>query len=139
MMRHAWKGYRTFAFGSDELKPISKTRRNWISGEGLAATLIDSLDTLKIMGMDEEFKEAVEYAVTKVNFDQNSQVSFFETTIRVVGGFLAAFHLDGEKDRRLLIKAKEVADRLLPAFETSLGFPRAIVNLHSQVSPSIIK
>ncbi len=129
MMRHAWKGYKDFAFGSDELKPISKTSRNWMSGSGLAATLIDSLDTLKIMGMEDEFREAVDYAVNKVNFDQSARVSFFETTIRIVGGLLAAYHLDGEQDKRLLDKAKEMADRLMPAFDTPHGLPRPQVNL----------
>ena len=137
MMKHAWKGYQNYAFGSDELKPISKTKRNWMSGSGLAATLIDSLDTLKIMGMEDEFQEAVEYAVNKVDFDQNTMVSFFETTIRIVGGFLSAYHLDGERDKRLLNKAKEVADRLLPAFETGSGFPRAQINLKKYVDLSI--
>ena len=104
-----------------------------MSGSGLAATLIDSLDTLKIMGMEEEFQEAVEYAVNKVDFDQNTMVSFFETTIRIVGGLLSAYHLDGERDKRLLDKAKEMADRLLPAFDTAMGMPRAQVNLKRYV------
>ena len=127
MMKHAWSGYEKYAFGSDELKPISRTARNWISHEGLAATLIDSLDTLKIMGLDSEFDRAVDHLLSRVNFDQDADVSFFETTIRVVGGLLAAYDLS--QDKRLVKKAAEVADRLMPAFEGQNGLPHAIVNL----------
>jgi mannosyl-oligosaccharide alpha-1,2-mannosidase len=43
-MIHAWTSYRKFAFGADELLPLSKkTSQNW---GGVGATLIDALDTL---------------------------------------------------------------------------------------------
>lgn len=48
--RHAWKGYKSYAWGHDELKPISKTFGEWF---GLGLTLIDSLDTMWIMGLKE--------------------------------------------------------------------------------------
>lgn len=45
---HAWKGYRKFAWGHDELKPVSKTFSEWF---GLGLTLIDALDTMWILGL----------------------------------------------------------------------------------------
>lgn len=45
---HAWNGYRTYAWGQDHLRPISKTGQDWF---GLALTLVDSLDTMYIMGL----------------------------------------------------------------------------------------
>lgn len=48
--RHAWKGYKAFAWGHDELKPISKTHGEWF---GLGLTLIDALDTMWILGLKE--------------------------------------------------------------------------------------
>lgn len=48
--RHAWKGYKDYAWGHDELKPISKSFGEWF---GLGLTLIDSLDTMWIMGLKE--------------------------------------------------------------------------------------
>lgn len=48
--RHAWKGYKAHAWGHDELKPISKSFGEWF---GLGLTLIDSLDTMWIMGLKE--------------------------------------------------------------------------------------
>lgn len=46
--RHAWKGYKAFAWGHDELKPISKTHSEWF---GLGLTMIDALDTMWILGL----------------------------------------------------------------------------------------
>lgn len=48
--RHAWKGYKDHAWGHDELKPISKSFGEWFS---LGLTLIDSLDTMWILGLEE--------------------------------------------------------------------------------------
>lgn len=46
--RHAWAGYRKFAWGHDELKPVSKSFSEWF---GLGLTLIDALDTMWILGL----------------------------------------------------------------------------------------
>lgn len=46
--RHAWKGYKDFAWGHDELKPVSKSYTEWF---GLGLTLIDALDTMWILGL----------------------------------------------------------------------------------------
>lgn len=48
--QHAWKGYKQFAWGHDELKPISKAYSEWF---GLGLTLIDALDTMWILGLKE--------------------------------------------------------------------------------------
>jgi hypothetical protein len=49
-MRHAWKAYRTYAWGYDEFQPLSKSSSSWF---GLGLTIIDSIDTLYIMNMTE--------------------------------------------------------------------------------------
>lgn len=48
--RHAWNGYKEFAWGHDNLKPISMGSHDWF---GLGLTIVDSLDTLYIMDMQE--------------------------------------------------------------------------------------
>jgi len=48
--RHSWRAYRMYAWGHDELLPITKTYTEWF---GVGLTLIDSLDTMYIMGLDE--------------------------------------------------------------------------------------
>ncbi|KAJ1774288.1 hypothetical protein IW137_000051 [Coemansia sp. RSA 1287] len=127
-MQHAWQGYRDHAFGKDELQPVSNSSNNKWGGWGV--TLIDALDTLHIMELHEEFKEGVRH-VAKVNFSKAKTgytTPFFEMVIRSLGGLLSAYEMS--LDVRLLKKAKEVGDVLMPAFNTSTGipYPRVDVN-----------
>ena len=54
-MKHAWSGYKMFAFGHDELLPVS--RKGTDPWGGMGTTLVDSLDTLWLMGLKDEFYE----------------------------------------------------------------------------------
>ncbi|TQD80628.1 hypothetical protein C1H46_033807 [Malus baccata] len=105
--------------------PQSKNGVN--SFGGLGATLVDSLDTLYIMGLHEQFQKAREWVATSLDFDKDYEASVFETTIRVVGGLLSAYDLS--EDKLFLDKAREIADRLLPAWDTPSGIPYNIINL----------
>lgn len=115
-----WTTYKSRAWLADEVTPLSGTTRNWFGGWG--ATLVDSLDTLWIMGLHEEFEEAVSAAV-QINFETTSlsQINTFETNIRYLGGLLAAYDLS--HDRRLLSKAVEVGEMLYAAFDTPDRMP----------------
>eukprot|EP00750_Incisomonas_marina_P017707 INCI2369.1.p1 GENE.INCI2369.1~~INCI2369.1.p1 ORF type:complete len:752 (+),score=136.84 INCI2369.1:60-2315(+) len=121
----AWVGYRLHAWGRDELKPLSRKGHDWF---GLGLTLIDALDTMYIMGLRTEFDEAVSWVASSLDFQSvTKDVNVFETTIRVLGGLLSAHMFSGEHVLRE--KAIELADRLLPAFETPSGIPFSDVNL----------
>ncbi|XP_053229740.1 endoplasmic reticulum mannosyl-oligosaccharide 1,2-alpha-mannosidase isoform X2 [Podarcis raffonei] len=122
--RHAWKGYKEFAWGHDELKPISKSFSEWF---GLGLTLIDALDTMWIMGLKEEFKEARKWVATDLNFNKNVDVNLFESAIRILGGLLSTYHLTG--DNLFLEKAKDIGSRLMPAFNTPSKIPFSDVNI----------
>ncbi len=124
-MAHAWGNYKTRAWGSDELKPQSGRGENNWSGVGM--TLVDSLDTLWVMGMMKEFQEARDWVASHLSFAGGGSISVFEVTIRVLGGLLAAFDLSA--DPVFLEKARDLGDRLLPAFNTPTGIPRASVSL----------
>ncbi|RYP27766.1 hypothetical protein DL767_007541 [Monosporascus sp. MG133] len=115
-----WASYKKYASPADELTPVSGSSRNTFGGWG--ATLVDSLDTLWIMGLHEEFREAVD-AASKIDLTSSSleEINVFETTIRYLGGFLAAYDLSG--DQRLLRKAREVGDMLYVAFDTPNRMP----------------
>ncbi|KAK4222505.1 glycoside hydrolase [Podospora fimiseda] len=119
-MKRCWSSYRKHAWMADELTPVSGGKRDVFGGWG--ATLVDSMDTLWIMGFKEEFYEAVDAAVT-IDFDKipNDKVNVFETTIRYLGGFLGAYDLSG--DKRLLEKAREVGEFLYVAFDTPNRMP----------------
>ena len=86
-MQFAWAAYEQYAFGMDEIKPQSMTGSNGWGGFG--TTLVDSLDTLWLMGMKEEFQRARDWVRDSLNNNRNRMVSFFETTIRSLGGLLA--------------------------------------------------
>ncbi|EER25115.1 endoplasmic reticulum mannosyl-oligosaccharide 1,2-alpha-mannosidase, putative [Coccidioides posadasii C735 delta SOWgp] len=119
---HAWRGYKTRAWMSDEVKPISGEAHNPFGG--WAATLVDALDTLWIIGLHDEFEEAVQ-AIAKVNFSRCAleEYSVFETTIRYLGGLLSAYDLSGEKYPSLLTKAIELGQMLYVAFDTPNRIP----------------
>ncbi|XP_059404275.1 endoplasmic reticulum mannosyl-oligosaccharide 1,2-alpha-mannosidase-like [Carassius carassius] len=122
--RHAWKGYKNFAWGHDELKPISKSYGEWF---GLGLTLIDALDTMWILGLKEEFAEARQWVAKELSFDKNVDVNLFESTIRILGGLLSTYHLTG--DSLFLEKAKDIGSRLMPAFNTASKIPYSDVNI----------
>ena len=120
---HAWSGYRQHAWLKDEVSPISGNSRNSLGG--LAATLIDSLDSLWILGMREEFASAVK-AVEGIDFTKSEEetVSLFEYTIRYLGGLLGAYEISERKYSKLLDKAVEIGDMLYAAFDTSNRMPQ---------------
>lgn len=122
--KHAWKGYKAHAWGHDNLKPISGGYSDWF---GLGLTLIDALDTMYVMGLREEFQEARKWVETELTFDKNQEVNLFETTIRVLGGLLSAYHLSA--DELFLTKALDLGERLMPAFQTPSGIPFSDTNL----------
>jgi mannosyl-oligosaccharide alpha-1,2-mannosidase len=115
-----WGSYRKHAWLSDELTPISGSKRDTFGG--WAATLVDSLDTLWIMDMKEEFAVALD-ALDEIDFTRTDvgEINVFETNIRYLGGFLAAFDLSG--DVRLLRKAVQVGELLYKAFDTPNRMP----------------
>lgn len=117
-----YTSYRTSAWMKDELTPISGKGRNAFGG--WSATLVDSLDTLFLMGMHVEFAEAVDSA-SRIDFSESTDdiVNMFETTIRFLGGFLGAYDLTG--DETLIRKAVEVGEMLLLAFDTPNHMPVA--------------
>ncbi|EFJ41245.1 alpha-1,2-mannosidase [Volvox carteri f. nagariensis] len=103
--RWTWKGYRQYAWGHDELNAGSRTSREWFA---LGLTIVDSLDTLQILGLLEEYAEARFWVANHLNFNQG-EVSVFETTIRILGGLVAAFYHSGG-DELFLLKAVEFAE-----------------------------
>ena len=124
-MRHCWNGYKQHAWGYDELKPQSgRGQNNW---GGMGVTLLDSLDTLWLMGMHDEFDEATEWIKHHLNFNIGKTVSTFETTIRSLGGLLTAYDLSGKQI--FLTKAMDLGKRLYRAFDTPSGIPVGQINL----------
>uniref|UniRef100_A0A8C2ZWH4 alpha-1,2-Mannosidase n=1 Tax=Cyclopterus lumpus TaxID=8103 RepID=A0A8C2ZWH4_CYCLU len=133
MMKHAWDSYRQYGWGHNELKPLAKKGHstNIFGNSQLGATIVDALDTLYIMGLHDEFKDGQEWIEQNLDFGVNAEVSVFEVNIRFIGGLLAAYYLSGQEVFKL--KAVQLAEKLLPAFNTPTGIPWAMVNLKSGV------
>ncbi len=123
---HAWRGYKRYAWGHDDLAPLSRKPHDWY-GEPLLMTPVDALDTLVLMGLTAEADAARELIATTLDFDRDLYVKNFEITIRLLGGLLSGYQLTG--DRRLLAKAEDLGTRLLPAFGSPTGLPYVDVNL----------
>ncbi|RVW16653.1 Mannosyl-oligosaccharide 1,2-alpha-mannosidase MNS3 [Vitis vinifera] len=142
---HAWSGYKKYAMGFDELMPLSHRGVDGLGG--LGATIVDALDTAMIMGADEVVTEAGSWIETHLShrIKEKGQVNLFETTIRVLGGLLSAYHLSGgeqgmnsthmgPKSIVYLETAKQLADLLLSAFTSSptpIPFSDVVLRDHS--------
>ncbi|XP_074509162.1 mannosyl-oligosaccharide 1,2-alpha-mannosidase IA isoform X2 [Sebastes fasciatus] len=133
MMKFSWDNYKRYAWGKNELRPLTRNGHIGNMFGGLrGASIIDSLDTLYIMGLMEEYNDAKEWVKTSLDLNSNGEASLFEVNIRYVGGLLAAYYLTGEE----MYKAKvmELGEKLLPAFNTPTGIPRGVINLGSGTS-----
>ncbi|KAL5235323.1 hypothetical protein ACI65C_002733 [Semiaphis heraclei] len=149
MFYHAYTNYMEHAYPADELMPLSCKGR-WRTKENnrgdmddvlgnYSLTLIDTLDTLVVLGDLPEFDRAVSKVVTSVTFDRDVVVSVFEVNIRVLGGLLSghifAQHFKENSNHlqwyngELLAMAKDLGYRLMPAFNTTTGIPYSRVNL----------
>uniref|UniRef100_A0A3Q3WYB8 alpha-1,2-Mannosidase n=1 Tax=Mola mola TaxID=94237 RepID=A0A3Q3WYB8_MOLML len=162
MFYFGYDNYMKYAFPEDELNPIdcegrgpdvlnpSNVNINDVLGN-YSLTLIDTLDTLLVLGNVTEFQRAVKLVIDTVSFDKDSTVQVFEANIRILGSLISSHilltdpkHPFGEVgfegyDNELLHLAHDLAVRLLPAFEnTSTGIPYPRVNLKTGVPPDSI-
>ena len=123
---HAWNGYKKYAWGHDDLKPLSKTHHDWYP-QPVLMTPVDALDTMIIMGFDEEAAATQKYILDNLSFDKDIEVQNFEITIRLLGGLLTIYQLTN--DKRFLDLAEDLGNRLLPVFNSPTGLPYRYVNL----------
>lgn len=119
--RSAWDAYEKYAWGYDELRPLSLDGKDTFAA-GLGTTIVDSLSTLYVMGgLDGRYERARNWVATNLRFDRIGCVIVFETVIRILGGLVSIYHLSG--DEMYIRKAEELGARLAVAFDTPHGFP----------------
>lgn len=141
----SWDGYEKYAWGKDIYNPLSKDGGQ-MSDAGLGWIIVDALDTLILMNLTSRLSHAREWVSKSLNYDQDQEVNTFETTIRMLGGFLSAHYLSttypnlaplADDDRGAsgedlyLEKAADLGDRLIGAFDSPSGVPYASVNLRT--------
>ncbi|KAI3479386.1 hypothetical protein L1887_58591 [Cichorium endivia] len=141
---HSWSAYRRDAWGYDEYHPISQHGSNLSGkeGQGIGYTIVDTLDTLILLGLKDEYEEARDWVQNELSWDVPGRMNVFETTIRTLGGLLSAAALirdpphpdfaPSEDDAQMFIaRAVDLADRLKPAFDTPTGVPWREVDLET--------
>ncbi|SPO00892.1 related to alpha-mannosidase MNS1 [Cephalotrichum gorgonifer] len=136
----SWDAYERHAWGKDQFFPISKGGKQ-MTPKGMGWIIIDSLDTMMLMNLTSQLSHAREWLDKSLTWDQDQDVNTFETTIRMLGGLLSAHYLstefpdlapvppDAPGEDLYLEKAKDLADRLIAAFESPSGIPYASVNI----------
>lgn len=129
-IKESWSAYaNSKAWGSDDFYVLTGTGGNLTRSGSIGYFIVDVLDTLILTKeMDTEYARAREYIKNELRFDIDGDFNAFETTIRVLGGLLSAYHLTG-KDQLYLDKAIDLGTRLLPIFDTPTGIPYSFINL----------
>lgn len=134
---HAWKAYDKYAFGQDELQPLSrKAMQDWY---GWGVTVVDGIDTAVIMNLtDVVAKQLAHIASVDFTTTTHGPVEMFDVTIRYLGGLLSAYDLiksgkfytgyDAHHVEALLTQATALADKLAYGFNTPSGINAASVN-----------
>ena len=136
--------------GADEYHPISHNGSNVAAAGGIGYTVVGALDTMLLMGLNAEYRRARDWIEHELTFDRDAEFNTFEvrrfltsyatrclhclfvqTTTRVLGGLLSAYHHSGG-DALYLKRARDLADRILPAFDTPSGLPLSMVNLRGR-------
>jgi mannosyl-oligosaccharide alpha-1,2-mannosidase len=128
---HAWNGYTRVAWGHDEVRPVSGTINDFfVPGRSFGLSIVEALDTLYVMGLDDELARCVQWILTRLDFDVDGNMQMFEAVIRIVGGLIAGYYATGE--RGLVERARDLADRLLLCFTKSpTGAPYRYANLRT--------
>ncbi len=122
----AWDNYRKYAWGHDELKPLTKTYYDWYR-QSILMTPVDAYDTMVLMGLKREAQADEKLIDDSLSFAKDISVSNFEITIRMLGGLLSGYELN--HDKRFLALATDLANRLLPVYNSPTGMPYRFVNL----------
>ncbi|KAJ7686656.1 glycoside hydrolase family 47 protein [Mycena rosella] len=132
----SYTSYKKFAFGHDDLSPVSEGFSDGRNGWG--ASIVDAMPTMFVMGLENIFEEAVNFS-SKIDFSKSQTsdtVSIFETTIRYIGGLLSSYELSGEKYPILVTKAKEVADKMAFGWVGSNEMPYGFIDFSTN-TPTI--
>lgn len=126
--KKGWKAYKDYGWGDDAVNPIKRGSHNWYE-ESLLMTPIDAFSTMYLMGLEDEMEENKALIFEKMDFDKDFEIQQFEIAIRILGGLISSYQLDG--DPRFLELAKDLGDRMLPVFDTPTGIPYRLVNLRT--------
>lgn len=151
----SWAAYVDEAWGADEYHPISHTGSNLSVDGGIGYTIVDSLDSLLILGEQDEYRRARDWVKANLagglqKWERHGRYNVFETVIRTLGGLLSAHAFCSERPSNLpdttspfrhlcdpgdadmyLDTASHLANQLHPAFDTPTGIPKREVDFYT--------
>ncbi len=131
----AWNNYKKYAWGHDELMPLTRTYHDWYA-HTLLMTPVDAYDTMVLMGLKKDAQEDERLIVDSLSFNQDFEVKAFEITIRELGGLLSGYELN--HNPKFLKLATDLANRLLPIFNSPTGMPYPYINLKTGKTQGIV-
>ena len=104
-MLHAWNGYAKYAWGANEVKPLSKRgHSSSVFGSAqMGATIVDAMDTLYIMGLHDEFDKGRQWIEQSLDF--NHVVSLSGTNL-----------ISYEFEIEIILKPKRSCYKLMSSF-----------------------
>jgi mannosyl-oligosaccharide alpha-1,2-mannosidase len=140
--RYVWNEYVKYAFGEDDLLPLSHAGTNDLFGWG--ATIVDGIDTAVVMGLTDIVEKQLAF-IASVDFSTaDSIVDEFDAMIRYIGGLLSAYDLinspqivppglyNASHVQALLTAAKTISDHLKPMFNSPSGVPYSNINFTTE-------
>lgn len=130
--RHGYEAYIDYAWGSDELRPLTFDGLNW-SDSSMMITPIDSLGTMAIMGLQDLLNRTLDELLCdgetpKFSFLKDQNINMFEIVIRDLGGLVSAYHFVTNEIYKQCIKslAIELGDAI---YETTFNGIDNVANI----------
>jgi hypothetical protein len=74
----SFEAYEKYAWGDDELQPLSMTGTNLTSVGAVGYTIIDSIGSLLIMDLIPQYQHARDWVRDSLDFDKDAQFNTFE-------------------------------------------------------------
>ncbi|KAI9458580.1 seven-hairpin glycosidase [Lactarius psammicola] len=124
IFNESYGAYRKFAWGHDEVAPLTQAPLDPLNGWG--ASIVDAMSTMYIMGLTDFFNEALNFT-QYIDFTESRNRRHCQATIRYVGGLISAYELSGKQHSFLVDKAKQLADRLSLAWSKGNTVPFGFV------------
>lgn len=67
--------------GDDEYHPLTRKGSNLTKAGGIGYTVIDSIDSMLLMGLHDDYKRARAWVANKMTLDRDDTFSTFEVSI----------------------------------------------------------
>lgn len=122
----SWEAYKRYAWGHDVLLTQTKTYADWYE-QPIRIAQIDAYSTMKVMGLQKQARDIEKFVSDSCSFDIDVYVKTFDVNNRVLGGLLSMYAYTHQP--KILERAKDFGDRLLPAFKSPTGIPYYWINL----------